>query len=116
MACAHFLFQKTLRLDILIVNLLNKYLRTVSFICHYNLNKNISPRVQFKQNILSTRNNCGQNKTYPCFLKLFLYDGLTVKGRNGYTSPSPSEQTRMLCANISCQDDSIRLSTRFKLS
>ena len=44
------------------------------------------------------------------------YDGLKVKGRKGYTSPSPCRQTRMLRANICCQDDIIRRSTRFKPS
>ena len=42
------------------------------------------------------------------------YDGLKVKGRKGYTSPSPRRQTRMLRANIRCQDDIIRRSTRRK--
>ena len=44
------------------------------------------------------------------------YDGLTIKGKKGYTSPSPRRQTRMLRANIRCQDDIIRRSTRFKPS
>ena len=44
------------------------------------------------------------------------YDRLTVKGRKGYISPSPRRKTWMLRANICCQDDSIRQSTRFKPS
>ena len=44
------------------------------------------------------------------------YDGLKVKGRKGYTSPPPCRRTRMLRANIRCQDDIIRKSTRFKSS
>ena len=44
------------------------------------------------------------------------YDGLKVKGRKGYTSPSPRRRIWMLRANISCQGDIIRRSTRFKSS
>ena len=44
------------------------------------------------------------------------YDGLTVEVRNEDISPSPCEQTRMLRANINCQDDIIRQTTRFKPS
>ena len=44
------------------------------------------------------------------------YDGLKVKGRKEYTTPSPRRQIRMLHATICCQDDIIRRSTRFKSS
>ena len=44
------------------------------------------------------------------------YDGFKVKGRKGYTSPSTCRLTEMLRATISCQDDIICRSTRFKPS
>ena len=44
------------------------------------------------------------------------YDGLKVKGRKGYITPSPCRQSRKLRATICCQGDIIRRSTRFKLS
>ena len=44
------------------------------------------------------------------------HDGLKVKGRKEYTSLSPRRRFRMLRATICCQDDIIRISTRFNLS
>ena len=73
------------------------------------------------QNCKSSRHNhCHSFKQrwprYKPISSNITYDGLKVKGRKVYTSPFPRRQTRMLRANIRCQDDIICRSTRFKLS
>ena len=77
---------------------------------HYNVRNCMSGwhnrRHSFKQHRL-------RHITYPPNIT---HDGLTVKGRKGYTSPSPCRQTRMLRANIRCQDDIVCQSIRFKPS
>ena len=49
----------------------------------------------------------------PC-LSNNTYKTLTVKGRNRYTLNSHHGQTQLVRADLSCQDDIIRQSTRFK--
>ena len=72
---------------------------------------------KFKSGRHNRRHSFKQHRLrYKPILSNITYNGLKVKRRKGYISPSPSRQTRMLCANICCQDDIIRQSTRFKPS